>query len=32
MKDFDNWNELKKTIEADKNDPDKFSKEGEVWM
>ena len=32
MKDFDSWNELKKKIEAEKNDPDKFPKEGEVWM
>ena len=32
MKDFDSWNELKKKIEDEKNDPDKFPKEGEVWM
>jgi mRNA interferase MazF len=32
MKDFDSWNELKKKIEAEKNDPKKFPKEGEVWM
>jgi len=32
MKDFDSWNELKKKIEAKKNDPEKFPKEGEVWM
>lgn len=32
MKDFDDWNELKKKIESEKNDPDKFPKEGEVWM
>ena len=32
MKDFDSWNELKKKIEVEKNDPDKFPKEGEVWM
>lgn len=32
MKDFDSWNELKKKIEAEKNEPDKFPKEGEVWM
>ena len=32
MKDFDQWNELKKKIEAEKNEPDKFPKEGEVWM
>ena len=32
MKDLNSWNELKKNIEAEKNDPDKFPKEGEVWM
>jgi len=32
MEDFDKWNEVKKGIEADNNDPDKFPKEGEVWM
>ena len=32
MKDFDSWNELKKKIDAEKNEPDKFPKEGEVWM
>lgn len=32
MKDFDQWNELKKKIEVEKNEPDKFPKEGEVWM
>lgn len=32
MKDFDLWNELKKKIEAEENQPDKFPKEGEVWM
>ncbi|MEK7175389.1 MAG: type II toxin-antitoxin system PemK/MazF family toxin [Patescibacteria group bacterium] len=32
MKDFNDWNELKKNIEVEKNDPDKFPKEGEVWM
>jgi len=32
MKDFDEWNQLKKKIEAEKNSPDKFPKEGEVWM
>jgi len=32
MQDFDSWNELKKKIEAEKNYPDKFPKEGEVWM
>jgi len=32
MKDFDKWNELKKKIETEKNNPEKFPKEGEVWM
>ncbi len=32
MKDFDLWNELKKNVEAEENDPNKFPKEGEVWM
>ena len=32
MKDFDQWNELKKKIEAEKNNPEKFPKEGEIWM
>ncbi len=32
MKDFDSWNELKKKIEDEKNIPDRFPKEGEVWM
>jgi len=32
VKDFDSWNELKKKIEAEKNEPNKFPKEGEVWM
>lgn len=32
MNDFDQWNELKKVIEAQENDPNKFPKEGEVWM
>src|SRR5690349_15415167 len=32
MKDFDHWNELKKKIDREDNDPDKFPKEGEVWM
>lgn len=31
-KDFDSWNELKKKIEAEKGNPDKFPKEGEIWM
>jgi len=32
MKDFDSWNELKKKIEDEKNTPNRFPKEGEVWM
>lgn len=32
MKDFDSWNELKKKIEEEKNTPDRFPKESEVWM
>ncbi len=32
MKDFDSWNTLKKNIEIDNNAPNKFPKEGEVWV
>ncbi|MCX6736574.1 MAG: type II toxin-antitoxin system PemK/MazF family toxin [Candidatus Parcubacteria bacterium] len=32
MGDFDSWNELKKKIELKGNCPDKFPKEGEVWI
>lgn len=32
MKDFDSWNELKKKIDEGENKPDRFPKEGEVWM
>lgn len=32
MDDFDQWNELKKSIEQETDDPAKFPKEGEVWM
>ena len=34
LKDFDIWNELKKKIDADVKtiEPDRFPKEGEVWM
>ncbi len=32
MKDFDQWDELKKKIEIDKDSPEKFPKEREVWM
>ena len=31
-KDFDSWNDLKKKINDFENDPNKFPKEGEVWM
>lgn len=31
-KDFDSWNELKKKIDSIRNWPDKYPKEGEVWM
>jgi len=32
MEEFDNWNELKKKIESNKNESEKYPKEGEVWM
>jgi mRNA interferase MazF len=32
MHDFDSWNELKKNIDDEQNEPDKFPKESEVWM
>ena len=32
MNDFDKWNELKKAIDALKQDPKKFPKEAEVWI
>ncbi|MFA6340731.1 MAG: type II toxin-antitoxin system PemK/MazF family toxin [Candidatus Paceibacterota bacterium] len=32
QKDFDKWNGLKKEIDLSNNEPDKFPKEGEVWM
>lgn len=32
MNDFDSWNELKKKIDAENSEPDRFPKEGEVWM
>ena len=32
MQDFDSWNELKKKIDIDIEEPNKFPKEGEVWM
>lgn len=32
MEDFDQWNELKKKIELGEDEPEKFPKEGEVWM
>ena len=32
LNDFDFWNELKKKTDAEKNEPDRFPKGGEVWM
>lgn len=32
MDDFDSWNEIKKEIETEGTEPNKFPKEGEVWM
>lgn len=32
MEEFDNWNELKKKINLENDDIDKFPKEGEVWI
>ncbi len=32
MKDFDQWNDLKKQIDSRDDEPNKFPKEGEVWM
>jgi mRNA interferase MazF len=32
MKDFDNWNELKKKINIREDMPNNFPKEGEVWI
>ena len=32
MKDFNNWNELKKISDEKNHLPDNFPKEGEVWM
>lgn len=32
MHDFDIWNQLKKYIDAQDEQPDRFPKEGEVWM
>ncbi len=32
MKDFDSWNEIKKKIDSETDAPDRFPKEGEVWM
>lgn len=32
MNDFDLWNELKKKIDIEGDEPDKFPKESEVWM
>ena len=32
MEEFNKWNELKKKIEFEKGEPEKYPKEGEVWM
>lgn len=32
MNDFDSWNEVKKQVDAENAPPDRFPKEGEVWM
>lgn len=32
MNDFDLWNEIKKRVDAEENEPNKFPQEGEVWM
>jgi len=32
QKDFDNWNEIKKKIDANNDELNKFPKEGEIWM
>lgn len=32
MRDFDSWNKIKKGLDAEPDTPDKFPKEGEVWM
>ena len=32
MNDFDSWNEIKKRVDGETNKPDRFPKEGEVWM
>lgn len=32
MEEFNNWNELKKKIDLENDDIEKFPKEGEVWM
>jgi mRNA interferase MazF len=32
MQSFDAWNELKKKIDSGENYPEKFPKQGEVWM
>jgi mRNA interferase MazF len=31
-RDFDSWNEIKKRINSETNRPNRFPKEGEVWM
>ena len=32
MNDFDSWNNLKKKIDFERAEPNRFPKEGEVWM
>ncbi|MEK7115125.1 MAG: type II toxin-antitoxin system PemK/MazF family toxin [Patescibacteria group bacterium] len=32
MNNFDSWNNIKKKIDLEKNKPNRFPKEGEVWM
>ena len=32
MNNFDSWNELKKKVDGEINEPDRFPKEGEVWI
>ena len=32
MNNFDSWNEIKKKIDSENTKPDRFPKEGEIWM
>jgi mRNA-degrading endonuclease toxin of MazEF toxin-antitoxin module len=32
MNEFDIWNEIKKKVDSGENPPDRFPKEGEVWL